>query len=232
MPDAYVFRIQASSNVRAENCEAYNGGKHHIGVINSTGFIGKNLTAGGCIPGLNFGNAGAFVSFSDESRHGDTAQWIDCTVDHFDPNQQAFITHGPGLGNLLIENLSSLGTNIAVGTDGPGEIVLIKGGTLTGPTCDIYGTGVTVDGLTIRGDAKIDVFGNNNTIQNCIAEQSTSVQGCIVVRGNGNTIRNNTLDHAAGNGPCIVVKKSAGETKLSDNICKGTTQVVDEHEKQ
>ena len=58
VPDAYVFRIQGSSDVHLENCDAINGGKHHFGVINSTGFVGKKLYARGCIPGLGFGNAG------------------------------------------------------------------------------------------------------------------------------------------------------------------------------
>ena len=195
VPDAYVFRIQGSDNVRLNNCEAYAGGKHHIGVINSTGFVGTNLHAGGCIPGLGYGNAGAFVSFSDASRRGDTSQWIDCRVEDFDPRQQSFITHGPGLGRLLIQNLTSLGCGIGIGTDGPGEQVTIKGGLLTGPTCDIYGTHVVVDGLRLSGNAKIDLFGNENIVQNCVDQHSDNEQGSIVVRGQGNIIRFNTLDH-------------------------------------
>ena len=160
---------------------------------------------------------GAFVSFSDESRHGDTAEWIDCTVDHFDPAQTAFITHGAGLGKLLIENLTAIGCNIGIGTDGPGEIVTIKGGLLTGPSCDIYGTGITVDGLHIRGDAKIDLFGNSNIVQNCMDENSDNEQGGIVVRGKSNIIRTNTLNHDPLHGPCITVKATAADTQIVGN---------------
>jgi hypothetical protein len=216
-----VFRIQGSNNVRLNNCEAYNGGKHHIGVINSTGFVGTNLYASGCIPGLGYGNAGAFVSFSDASRHGDTSQWINCRVDHFDPQEQSFITHGPGLGSLLIQNLTSLGCGMGIGTDGPGEKVTIKGGLLTGPTCDIYGTHIVVDGLRISGDAKIDLFGDDNIVQNCVDQQSTNEQGGIVVRGRGNVIRFNTLDHRAAHGPCIDVKATATNTQIIGNLLVG-----------
>jgi hypothetical protein len=221
VPDAYVFRIQGSSNVRLNNCEAYNGGKHHIGVINSTGFVGTNLHAGGCIPGLGYGNAGAFVSFSDASRHGDTSEWINCTVDHFDPQQQSFITHGPGMGSILIQNLTSLGCGIGIGTDGPGEKVTIKGGLLTGPTCDIYGAHIVVDGLRLSGNAKIDLFGNDNIVQNCIDQQSTNEQGSVVVRGQGNIIRFNTLDHRAAHGPCIDIKPTAIGTRIIGNLFTG-----------
>jgi hypothetical protein len=221
VPDAYVFRIQGSSNVQLYNCDAYNGGKHHIGVINSTGFVGTNLHAGGCIPGLGYGNAGAFVSFSDASRHGDTSEWINCRVDNFDPNQQSFITHGPGLGSILIQNLTSLGCGIGIGTDGPGEKVAIKGGLLTGPTCDIYGTHIIIDGLRLSGDAKIDLFGNDNIVQNCVDQQSTNEQGSIVVRGQGNIIRFNTLDHRATHGPSIDVKPTAANTRIIGNLFTG-----------
>ena len=221
VPDAYVYRIQGSSNVRLNNCEAFAGGKHHIGVINSTGFVGTNLYATGCIPGLGYGNAGAFVSFSDASRQGDTSQWINCRVDHFEPQQQSFITHGPGLGSLLIQNLTSLGCGMGIGTDGAGERVTIKGGLLTGPTCDIYGTHIVVDGLRLGGSAKIDIFGNDNFVQNCVDQQSDNEQGSIVVRGRNNVIRFNTLDHRAAHGPCIDVKPSAASTRIIANLFTG-----------
>ncbi|MGD0137847.1 MAG: hypothetical protein ABSD28_03160 [Tepidisphaeraceae bacterium] len=229
VPDAYVFRIQGSANVRLDHCEAHAGGKHHIGVINSTGFIGTHLYARGCIPGLAYGNAGAFVSFSDASRHGDTSQWIDCKVDHFDPQQQSFITHGPGLGNLLIRNLTSLGCSIGIGTDAPGEIVTIKGGLLTGPTCDVYGAHVLIDGLRISGDAKIDLFGNDNVVQNCVDRQSINAQGGIVVRGRDNVIRFNTLDHRSAAGPCVELKSSAGNTRFIGNLFTGPTLPINDN---
>jgi hypothetical protein len=221
VPDAYVFRIQGSSNVQINNCDAYNGGKHHIGVINTTGFVGTNLHASGCIPGLGYGNAGAFVSFSDASRHGDTSQWINCRVDHFDPQQQSFITHGPGLGSILIQNLTSLGCGIGIGTDDPGEKVTIKGGLLTGPTCDIYGAHIIVDGLRLGANAKIDLFGNDNIVENCVDQQSTNEQGSIVVRGQGNIICFNTLDHRAAHGPSIDVKPTAAKTRIIGNLFTG-----------
>ena len=37
-PDGDIFRIQNSTDVRLESCDAINGGKHHIAVINSTAF--------------------------------------------------------------------------------------------------------------------------------------------------------------------------------------------------
>jgi hypothetical protein len=221
LPDAYIYRIMGSRNIRMNGCDAVAGGKHHIGVINTTDFIGKNLHASGCIPGLGYGNAGAFVSFSDQSRSGDTSQWIDCTVDDFQPAEQSFITHGPGLGSLLIQNLTSLGCGLGIGMDNPNEKILIKGGLLTGPTCDIYGSHIVVDGLRITKDAKIDLFGNNNIVQNCIDAKSTNPQGSIVVRGQGNIIRFNTLDHPDHAGPCISVQGSAASTQIIGNLFTG-----------
>jgi hypothetical protein len=110
---------------------------------------------------------------------------------------------------------------MGIGADGPGERVTIKGGLLTGPTCDIYGAKIVVDGLRLRGNAKIDLFGNDNIVQNCVDQQSDNEQGSIVVRGQGNIIRFNTLDHRAAHGPCIDLKPTAAITRIIGNLFTG-----------
>lgn len=42
----YGFRVWKSENILLEDCEAYRCGKHHFGVINSNGFVGRRLYSG------------------------------------------------------------------------------------------------------------------------------------------------------------------------------------------
>jgi hypothetical protein len=105
--------------------------------------------------------------------------------------------------------------------DNPNEKILIKSGLLMGPTCDIYGSHITIDGLRITRDAKIDLFGDGNIVENCIDAKSSNPQGSIVVRGKGNIIRFCTLDHPASAGPCINIQSSAANTKIIGNLFTG-----------
>ena len=47
----YGIRIQNSTDVLVDSCEAYRAGKHHIASINSTQFVGTNLYSAWAMPG-------------------------------------------------------------------------------------------------------------------------------------------------------------------------------------
>ena len=59
----YGFRVMGSTDVQVTGCEAYHAGKHHFGVINSTGFVGRDLVAAYAAPGQQgTGGDWAYVS--------------------------------------------------------------------------------------------------------------------------------------------------------------------------
>jgi hypothetical protein len=166
--DGYGFRVMGSSDVRLEDCEAYRAGRHHFGTINSTRFVGKGLHCAHAMPNIS-GGATFYVSFSDQSRSGDTHQWLDCSAEHFENsgrrNYQVFYDHGEGLGPILIRNLTSRGGTFSVGTSAKAPVT-IEGGVLEDAPLEIFGSNVHVNGLTIRGNGAIDHYGSDGLFEN------------------------------------------------------------------
>lgn len=233
--DAYVFRIMGGSNVRLNTCEAYYGGKHHFGAINTTGFVATGLIAQGCVQGtagngLPYGNATALVSYSDASRHGDTYQWIDCTVSKYDGAQPAFITHneGDGIASILLQNLVSIGSPLAT-MPGDGEVLTVKGGWIQDSNCDVYGNATSttvIDGLKVTGDnAKITVYCANAKVQNCVISGSGQ-DGGIIANGPGTLIRFNTVSMRSGAGSAIHLGDKAAKSVVLGNLITGTRSAI------
>lgn len=168
--DGYGFRVMGSEDVRLESCEAYRAGRHHFGVINSTRFVGQKLHCALAMPACP-GGATFYVSFSDPSRKGDTHQWIDCTADRFENpgqrNYQVFYDHGEGLGPILIQNLTSKGGMLSIGTSATAPVT-IKGGTIEDAPLEIFGSHLHVDGLTIKGNGGVDHWGSDSLFENML----------------------------------------------------------------
>jgi hypothetical protein len=182
-----------SSNIKMDGVEAWNGGKHHFGIIDTTGFVGTHCYATGVIPHLPYGHVSGFVSYSDQSRHGDTSEWIDCKCDGFEGSQQSLYSHGPGMGSLLIQNITSIDCGFALARENPNETVMIKGGLVKNNGINLYADSVTIDGMTLD-NSDITLFGTNNTVENCIVIGRSPDQA-ISAKKPGNTIRNNTAGH-------------------------------------
>ena len=238
----YVVRIMGSADVLLENVEAYHGGRHLFGVINSTGFIGRGLYAAYAIPQSD---TTFYVSYSDGflGRSGDTSQYIDCTGDHFENpgnrNYQIFWNHGSGLGPVYIQNMVSHGGMLSVGQETPANTVIIKGGLVENAPLEVFASNILVDGLTITGqNGLIDNYGSNNVFQNIkllnINPQNSGPTGfnsAIALRGGaiGNTIRFSTivLDPAAnGSVSCITMNGKGMMTKWYGNIMMCNNRVA------
>ena len=205
----YGFRIMGSADVRLEGCEAYRAGKHHFGVINSTGFVGVNLIAAIAMPDQGAGGASAYVTYSDRTRRGDTSEYHHCTAEQLaDPGSgghyPAFVTHGEGVGSILLDDLTSRGGEIALGNAESGAAIRLHGGRLEAATLAVDGRKIVVDGLTIVGQfAGVSLDGVGNTLQNLVITGGNpgfvGHQAAITEGGQDNLIRFCTivLDPAA-----------------------------------
>ena len=235
LPGAYVFRIMGGGRVKLDHCEAYYGGNHHFGAINTTDFVATGLVAQGIVGGvegngLPYGNATALVSYSDNGRRGDTYQWIDCTVSNYSGSQPAFLTHNDGesIASVLVQNLTSLGSPMAT-MPGDGETMTVKGGLIQDANLDVYGNATSttiVDGLTLTGEsAKITVYSSNTRVQNCVIRGSVQ-DGGIIANGPNTVVRFNTIAMRSDAGSAIHIGSGAAGTELLGNLITGTRNAI------
>ncbi len=221
--EGYGMRVMGSDDVCLDGCDVTNGGKHHFGCINSTRFVGTGLTATGGMDELGYGQATAYVTYSDASRHGDTSQWIDCTVDHYPGQLGAFYAHGEGVGHIELRHMVSHGNWIAVGTDNPAETVVITGCVIESGRLDLYGNHITVDRLRLTGggDGSLNVNGTGDTVRDCVV--AGAGQSTIHVTGTGAKILSNTIV-LRGDDPAIHLGDKAAGTVIRGNLVAGTNR--------
>jgi len=224
--DGYGFRVMGSDDVRLEDCEAYRAGRHHFGTINSTNFVGLRLRCAVAMPNCP-GGATFYVSFSDPGRKGDTHQWIDCSGSQFQNpgqrNYQIFYDHGEGLGPILIQNMTSRGGMLSIGSSATAPIT-IKGGLIEDATLEIFGDHAHVDGLTLGGNGGVDHFGSDSLFENLLVLVEpknggpTGYGSGILFRKSAkrNTVRFSTV--VLGDAPCVTLEAPGSETKLIGNI--------------
>jgi hypothetical protein len=233
--DGYGFRVMGSDDVRLEDCEAYRAGRHHFGTINSTNFVGLRLKCAVAMPNIP-GGATFYVSFSDAGRKGDTHQWIDCSGERFENpgqrNYQVYYDHGEGLGPILIQNMTSRGGMLSIGSSTTAPIT-IRGGLIEDATLEIFGERVHVDGLTIRGNGGVDNFSSEGLFENLLVAVAPKNGGptghgaALLMReaARRNRIRYSTV--LIEGGPCIKVLGPAAETKIFGNILRTKHAVVE-----
>jgi hypothetical protein len=233
--DGYGFRVMGSDDVRLEDCEAYRAGRHHVGVINSSNFVGLRLTCAFAMPKCP-GGATFYVSFSDASRKGDTHQWIDCTAERFENpgerNYQIFYDHGEGLGPILLQNMVSHGGRMSLGSSSTAPIT-VKGGTIEDNSLEVFGSNVRVDGLTIRGDGGVDNFGSDGLFENLLVLVQptnggpTGYGAGVLLREGGkrNMLRFSTV--SVDGGPAVKVLGAGSQATLTGNILLSKKQAVE-----
>lgn len=230
----YGFRVMGSTDVLVTDCEAYHAGKHHFGVINSTGFVGRNLLAAYAAPGQQgSGGASAFVSYGDFSTGlaNQTSEWHNASASNMDDPQEnstyyAFLTHGPAMGSVLLDHLQSSGANVSItNEDSLGASETIIGGLIQNARLEIGGSGVLVDGMELSGaQASIDIIGDNAMLQNMLIHGtnlgSAWYQTAVLSRGNNNTLRFSTIDvdGRAGTNTCIATTNANGGFKFYANV--------------
>jgi hypothetical protein len=198
----YGIRIEGSTDVLLDGCEAYRCGRHHIAVINSNGFVGRHLRAGYVVPNMP-GGCTAFVAYADAAAPSPacTSDWDDIAADALDDGAEhscvSFASHGDHLGRITVNNSTFL-TKVSF-MSAP---VVVYHCTLKGDaSIENWGSGALIDGCTLLGSSAIDQWAGDGTIQNCIARLTpagagpTGFSAAIVIRdkARNNCVRFNTL---------------------------------------
>ncbi len=234
LTDAYVIRIMNSSDVTLNGCEADYGGKHNIGVIDSTGVIVSGLMANGGVNGVSgnelpYGNETALVAYADQNVHHTTQQWINCTVQNYPGSQPAFLTHNDGsdsIDSLLIQNLMDYGSPVAL-QPGTNVAITYKGGFIKNNSLVAYtsaGTTEMIDGVALTGDYPFIQVNGNATVQNCLVTNAN--QPAIQVNaGANNVIRFNTLA-PYGYATAIDLRAGTSNSQIYGNIISNTSNAI------
>jgi hypothetical protein len=169
--NGYVIRVMGSQDVRVEDCEGYRGGRHNIGVINSTGIVALRLKTAYAMPKFD-GGATFYVTYAGgESKYSNcTCTWIDCAAEHFEDGAGGkylyFVCHGEKLGPISFQNPIDHGGKFSILQDNPAQIVTVSGGLIEDADFELFCRQATFDGITFTGDSALDCYGSDNTFQN------------------------------------------------------------------
>ena len=226
--NGYVIRVMGSSDVLVEDCEAYRGGRHNIGVINSTGIVVRRAKTAYAMPKCEGGST-YFVTYAGgESKYANcTCQWIDCVGDHFDDGAGGrclyFVCHGEKQGPISFVNPIDHGGKIGFMQDNPAQTITITGGLIEDADLEMFCNKAVIDGVTFTGDASIDCYGCDNTFQN--------LKMLINPKGGGPTGYGSAIlmrDSAQRNVVCfntVVMDKSAPQDKACLTLLNPTQSV-------
>jgi hypothetical protein len=219
----YGIRIQNGTDILVEDCESYRAGRHNIGVINTTGFVGRRIVCAHAAPGAD--NA-LFVSYADVNAPVAKCihRWEDCTAASSD--YHAFVSHGENQGLIEFANFTAMSKVSLMSAP-----VVFRGGLITGNgSIENWGEGVLIDGVTLKDNATIDLWAGNGIIQNCVADLDpagdgpTGFKSAILCRegANRNIIRFNTLSTKGFIG--VVLHKPGSQTQMYGNIFAGANK--------
>ena len=233
----YGIRIEGSTDVLLEDCEAYRCGRHHIAVINSTGFVGRHLHAEYVQPATPGGNT-FYCSYADKNAPvaSCTSIWDDITADHMNAGTPGhgddtcifLITHGDHQGAVTVSNIVAQ-TKVSF-MSGP---VIVKGGLLKErASIENWNAGALIDGVTLTDSSAIDQWASNGIIQNCVArltpEKSGPTGGSTAIfmreKATGNIIRFNTL--VTKNFNCVYLQNKDLGTQWYGNIMLADGNIV------
>jgi hypothetical protein len=221
----YGFRIEGSTDVLLDSCEALRCGRHNFAAINTTGFVGRHLISSFAVPNMPGDNT-AYVSYADGGAPVAkcTSLWDDISATHLENGKGGeyltFVSHGDNQGLITIQN--SVVTNKLSFMSGP---VIVKHITLKqSASIENWGTGVLIDGVTLLDSSAIDQWAKSGIIQNCVAHLTPTGGGptgygtAILCRdkANDNIIRFNTL--VTGRFSCLELAGENSHTKYYGNI--------------
>jgi autotransporter-associated beta strand protein len=226
----YGYDVQGGSNVTVENSSATATGKHAYAAIDTTGFVGKNLTSTYSMPDQGNGGASAYVSYSDATRTGDTSAWTNVTYTNPNGPYPAFISHGApnAIGSITITNLVSQNSGINIQPSSNSEKDTIQGGSITNGGISLdSGSGGLINGVTLSGAlSTIALYGNADVLQNSIItgtnqNPQSGHAGAVYAAGTDDIIRFNTFQEASNafsGSPIIGVDGAATNTMIYGNI--------------
>ena len=230
------FYVSYGSNVKILNSSASATGKHAFAAINTTNFLGENLSASYAMPDQGYGGASAYVSYADYTVANTTSSWVNDTSSNPNGPYQSFYTHATPsttdptpIASVLVENLNTYsngGPGPADSTTGNETVTFIGGHTDNSPIV-IYGNNTTIDGMLITGQyGNIQLNANNDIVENTIisgasANWGGSGQAAIANNGANNIMRFNTIalaSSAGTSGAAIGIEPSATGTQIYANI--------------
>ncbi len=229
----YGVRIMGSTDVQLLGCEAYHAGKHHFGVINSTQFVGRDLTAAYAAPGQQYsGGASAYVSYGDSSTgmFSQTSEWHNISASNMGDGQdntvyQAFLDHGSTLSSLWVDGLQSSGAPVVLSnSDNTAATMKMTGGVIQNARLELDGDNLLVDGTELTGpQATVDVTSSDTTLQNLVMYGtnlgSAWYQTALLSRGTNNTLRFSTIsmDPAAGTNTAVALTTANARFNMYGN---------------
>jgi hypothetical protein len=230
----YGYFIQAGANVTVENASVTGAGVHGVAALDTTGFLGKNISASNFMPDQGYGASSAFVAYSDYTVSAPTTStWINDSFTNPNGNYAVFITHSTPsasnpspIGSVIVQNLSTTSSlGMAIYTN-PNEQVTIQGGTMSG-FLQLNGNNILVNGVTMVGPfGQIYANGNNNIVENSIIngaepDWNAGFPGALVDNGTNNIYRYNTIavsNSALGIGAAIALLVPNSGSQFYGNI--------------
>ncbi len=237
----YGFRIEGGADVSVTDCDATLNGKHSFGVIDTTGFVGRGLTASHMAPDAGFGGASAIAFFVDSTASfitRATASFTDCTFTDRDGYYPIMVSHGTGtdaIASLSMNDMVSTdgyGGGISVAATGPAEVVTVKGGQMVGCGVDLGADHSVIDGLNMSGiDAVISLDGTGDVVQNCLVtgvdpNYQSGHPASIIDNGTDNVVRLNTFAWTGTMGSAIEVSTGTTNTLIQGNIFAVPSAVI------
>ena len=232
----YGIRVQNASNVQVLNSTVIGAGKHALGAIDSTGFVGQNITSSYLMPDQGFGGASAFVSYCDANVSNTTSQWINTSFTNPNGEYPAFITHADNsmtnptpIASVLVQNMVTNSYPAMTIYTAGSEQVNIVGGQANNGDVELDGNNTTVNGMQLTGQygvIGIGAGGTGNVIENTIINGAApnwtaGHDGAIVDGGVGTVIRFNTIvlgPAAGGFGAAIALENNSTNTQIYGNI--------------
>ena len=208
----YGVRIEGSTDVLLESCEAYRVGRHNFAFINSTQIVGRHLKAAYVVPNMPGDNT-AYVSYADTGApvaHCITT-WDDISATHMENGHGGdnitFVSHGDQVGLLTIMNSTLNGKASFMSSPVAVRHVTLK----DNASIENFGAGILIDGCTLLDSSSIDQYASDGIIQNCVAAETptgggpTGYSTAILLRdkSKGNVIRFNTLVAKNFSGICL-----------------------------
>jgi PKD repeat protein len=238
----YVFRDEGSQDVTFDTCDAFRGGRHNFGVINATGFVGKNLYAAYAMPQIS-GGATFYVSYAgSESNYSNcTSTYINCMGEHFEDGgggaYQYFVCHGAKQGPISFQNAIDHGGKFSILQENPAQLVTVTGGVIQDADYELFCDNVLTDGLALQGNSAVDCYSKNCIFQNMLMTINPSGGGptgygsAIVMRSGAqnNVIRFCTvaMNPSAGmDKTCLAFTVSGVPTSWYGNIFYSTGRAV------
>lgn len=171
MHGGYGFRVEMCEDITLEDCLATRCGKHHFGVINSTAVVLRRCHASLAMPDQGVGGASAFVSYSDKRHRGDTSRYEDCVVENYaDATGQgqypAFVTHGEGIGEVVMVGLKSKGAGFSFNNAESGALLTLTDSEISGGGLTLNGTNCRVKGVTLLSGV-LTLNGSRHHVTGC-----------------------------------------------------------------